>query len=396
MNRLLIYILCLLSAVKLTAHTGENVPAADSASDSLVVSLVTCSPGEEAYEVYGHTALRVQSLAHPDQDFVFNYGVFSFNEDYFLWRWLLGETDYSTEMAPYELFERFYTRQGRTVTVQPLSLTAAEARRAAELVMADMYAAREQGWTYRYNFFYDNCTTRALDIVEKALGDSAHIEWPQLESQTLRQMLHQFATPRSPWMSMGQDFLLGTEVDKPATMRQQLFSPIWASHYASQAFIVRADGSRTPLSAANPAALPGRDPHDPFEWPACIIGLLIIASAFYNRFNNKWWRLRAVVHFLQGLIGLLVTFLFLCSTHPAVDSNWLVTMFNPLWLVAAWYIWRHHGKIQGYSGWCYLGALAISIVLVTFGKLAGQEYPFIAVLLYIYFLISLPNHDKAK
>lgn len=36
---------------------------ADSAGDSLTVSLITCSPGSEAYERFGHTAIRVQRPA---------------------------------------------------------------------------------------------------------------------------------------------------------------------------------------------------------------------------------------------------------------------------------------------------------------------------------------------
>ena len=46
-------------------------------SDSLKASLLTCAPGTKSYELYGHTALRIQNTKTGD-DWVFNYGVFSF------------------------------------------------------------------------------------------------------------------------------------------------------------------------------------------------------------------------------------------------------------------------------------------------------------------------------
>ena len=45
--------------------------------DSIRFSLLTCAPGSEIYELFGHTALRYQNLTR-GTDVVFNYGMFSF------------------------------------------------------------------------------------------------------------------------------------------------------------------------------------------------------------------------------------------------------------------------------------------------------------------------------
>lgn len=393
------YILLMLLALlpgAVLANTESTTHATAADSLQLEAYLVTCSPGTELYEVYGHTALRLCWAGWSDSDVVANYGVFSFKEDNFLLRWLLGETDYSAELLPYPIFCNFYQGQGRTITEQRLNLTQHELRRLAASVVKDTEDAHFVGWTYRYNFFYDNCTTRVLDAIEQALDDSAHIEWSQPEEQTLREMLHQFAQPASPWMSEGQDFLIGTEVDRPATMRQQLFSPIWASNYVSRATIVRANGSRTPLALGAAAELPEQDAKNPLNLPFCIAGLLLIAAAIFQRFKGWWWHAHLVVHILQGVVGTLVAFLFLCSTHPAVDSNWLLSTFNPLWFIAAWYVWRHRGHITGRAGWCYIGSIIVMLILALIGKIAGQSYPLTAILLHIYLLLSLPQHDETK
>ena len=63
-------------------------------SDSLRISLLTCSPGPDAYERFGHTGLRVQDQRNPQMDVTFHYGVFSFNTPHFIYRFVKGETDY--------------------------------------------------------------------------------------------------------------------------------------------------------------------------------------------------------------------------------------------------------------------------------------------------------------
>ena len=50
------------------------------AAAELRVSLITCWPGKEVYELYGHTALRIRGTDSNNQPFdsVWNYGMFDF------------------------------------------------------------------------------------------------------------------------------------------------------------------------------------------------------------------------------------------------------------------------------------------------------------------------------
>ena len=59
-------------------------------SQDIQVSLITCSPGKEIYELEGHTALRIKT---PDYDMAVNYGIFDFNSPNFIYRFVKGETD---------------------------------------------------------------------------------------------------------------------------------------------------------------------------------------------------------------------------------------------------------------------------------------------------------------
>ena len=82
------------SAMAQSAATGiGESAAADSAkaADEPVVSLITCYPGQNIYELYGHTELRVRGSGY---DWVFNYGTFDFRAPNFIYRFVKGETDY--------------------------------------------------------------------------------------------------------------------------------------------------------------------------------------------------------------------------------------------------------------------------------------------------------------
>ena len=158
--------------------------------DSLEVSLLTCAPGHEVYRLYGHTALRVRNVNRPTQDDTYNFGWFSFNTPNFMLRFVLGRTDYSMAKESTALFAQTYIEDDAPVTAQVLDLTPAEARdvqRALNAIIEEHHTeVREYlvpnlsggqdrlrlempEWTYRYNFLYDNCTTRAIEAVEKVL-----------------------------------------------------------------------------------------------------------------------------------------------------------------------------------------------------------------------------------
>ena len=89
-------LLCNLAAGEMYAQTEVLRPkvsaTAGAPGDSLAVSLITCEPGPQIYELYGHTAIRIRHMRTGD-DVAFNYGMFNFNAPNFVMRFVLGETD---------------------------------------------------------------------------------------------------------------------------------------------------------------------------------------------------------------------------------------------------------------------------------------------------------------
>ncbi|MDE7190470.1 MAG: DUF4105 domain-containing protein, partial [Muribaculaceae bacterium] len=112
--------LFLLTVLVLRADTA--VPPAGAAGDTevpLTASLITCWPGTEIYELYGHSALRIRGRGI---DSVWNYGVFDFREPNFVGRFVSGKTDYMVMGYPFAWFLPEYRRRGSRVVEQDLNL----------------------------------------------------------------------------------------------------------------------------------------------------------------------------------------------------------------------------------------------------------------------------------
>ena len=214
---------------------------AQPADDSIRVSLITCSPGHEVYQLYGHTALRCENFTR-GMDVVFNYGIFSFSQPNFAWRFVLGQCDYMVMGTLWQQFPADYESRGSSITAQVLNLTPAEANRLFTNLLVN---CQPENCTYRYNFLFGNCTTKVRDMIEQSID--GRIAYPSLpEKMTFRQILHQYA-PRGSWESEGNDFLLGASLDTVVTDRDAMFIPEYLMKMADQAQVYATDGSLRPL-----------------------------------------------------------------------------------------------------------------------------------------------------
>lgn len=303
--------------------------------DSIQVSLMTCSPGTEVYSLYGHTALRVKDYTL-GRDWVFNYGVFSFSQPHFILNFVLGKCDYMVDAVTYEDFLREYEYRGSSVTEQVLNLTTDEANRILNNLVLNM---QPENQTYRYNFLYNNCTTKVRDMIEGSL-DGEVVYQPQLPAQTFRQILHVY-TAGYDWPEVGDDLLLGQEVDTVVTDRASMFAPLRLMNYADSATIRDYQGHERPLVLTTRQVLAQRDqaytPPFPLSPQMCAWLLLafsvLVALAEY-RFRRQLWIYDLLLMPAQGVAGLLLTFMFLFSEHPGVSSNWQIWVLHPVALFA--------------------------------------------------------------
>jgi hypothetical protein len=315
----------LLSILFLTAL----LPMWSSPMDSVRISLLTCAPGSEIYALFGHSAIRYEN-PEKDQDWVFNYGMFSFKEPNFVMRFVKGETDYQLGVVPFRYFETEYALRGSSVYQQVLNLTDEEKAKLISLLEENYLPSNR---VYRYNYFYDNCTTRARDKVEESI--QGKVVYPETEKEvSFRDIIHEF-TAGSEWGEFGIDLCLGSEADEPIDERKQMFAPFYMMEAARGAMIHRAD-TVVPLVLEEfkvVDAVLEDEPAFPLSPMTCAMGLLV-ATAFVVGWGIRKGRpclaWNVLMFFLQGLGGCIVAFLFFFSLHPTVGSNWLLMLFHPL------------------------------------------------------------------
>ncbi|WP_308772886.1 DUF4105 domain-containing protein [uncultured Bacteroides sp.] len=301
-----------------------------SQNDSIQLSLLTCAPGNEIYALFGHTAIRYQNFSQ-GVDWVFNYGMFSFNTPNFIYRFVKGETDYQLGITPFPYFEAEYALRGSSVYQQVLNLTPLEKQTLLRL-LRDNYLPENR--IYRYNYFYDNCTTRARDQIEKSI--QGKVVYPSVSwTKTFRGIVHEF-TVNSPWDELGIDLCLGAEADKAIDARKQMFAPFYMRYFADGAYIQDKDGNTRPFILREEKIVdvsPEIEPPfalTPMGAGALFLFLNVLVAFWQWRKKCIFWGWDVVLYAAQGIAGCIIAFLFFVSSHPTVGSNWLLILFNPI------------------------------------------------------------------
>ena len=303
--------------------------------DSIEVSLLTCSPHEEIYSLYGHSALRWhdmrQSSPNAGNDIVFNWGIFNFNKPYFVLRFVFGLTDYELGPIPYQPFCNYYQEWGSSVTEQVLNLTPEEKMRLQAALAENL---KPENRIYRYNYFYDNCSTRPRDIVEKCLN--GRLEYAQREDYTpsYREMVS-LCTRNHPWATFGNDMLLGVKADFATDLREQEFLPENLMYDFDHAQIYAAGEYRPLVKERRIPVLPGVQvieqdfPLSPMECALILLALTVVIMLIEWKSGKRQVWYDVILMTIQGLAG-CVLFVMLFSQHPTTSTNLQILLLNPL------------------------------------------------------------------
>lgn len=341
------------------------LPSTVVGQDSLRWSLLTCQPSQEIYQLFGHTALRCENYSRK-LDLVFNYGMFSFNTPNFVMRFVKGETDYQLGVEEYADFLRNYQNRNSGVIQQTLNLTQQESNKLWQLLVNN---ARPENRIYRYNYFYNNCTSKARDMIEQCLDGK--VVYPNAqEGKSFRSIIHEY-TKGSEWDELGIDLLLGQEADEKIGAREQMFAPFYLSDYLRKATI-NSGGETRPLVIEETNVLNfNNDPiwkGFPLSPVTCAWILFVIALGIANlEVWNKtiYWIWDVLIFGIQGIAGLIIGFLMFFSTHPTVDSNWMFMLFNPIPLLyLPIMIWKDWKKKEDFYHIINIVYLIIFIILM--------------------------------
>jgi hypothetical protein len=312
------------------------------------VYLVTCSPGTETYSIYGHSALRIV-IPSENLDMAYNWGVFDFATPNFVWKFAKGRLEYMLGVYSFDRFLQDYFLEQRSVVQQKINLEPGEIEILFALITENL---KPENRKYRYDFFYDDCSTRIRDLLEKSVGEK--LKYPPEISKdipTFREKVNQYQQPY-PWLQLGIDFLMGTPGDKKANLRDRMFLPIDLREGLSQT-VVNRNSKMIPL-LQNPSYLLEFDPPEKkqgfFTSPMFIFSLLLIliivlSATVRGRAANK--AIDLVIFSFFSILTLMMIFFNFFTDHQQMKWNLNIIWLSPfiilclvsLILNKAWFIW---------------------------------------------------------
>lgn len=391
------------STSALYAELEKNLSA-----DSLRVSLLTVSPGPDAYERFGHTGIRISS--RPDaMDVVYHYGVFNFRAPHFIYRFVKGETDYQLGVVPTAYFLRQQEWRGLAVLEQELALTTAQKLDLLERLIVNY---RPENRTYRYNYFFDNCATRPFRLIDRVTAGTIVYREDNAPGPTLRDMVKE-KTGRDTWLDFGISLVVAGRADRRTSSLERMFLPDYLSAAYGRAAIAAPDSAGTALrplvmesrqlAAGDPAVEAAIARRHPFTSPlACFWGLFAVVallSAWQLRRGSRFLFIDTLLLLAAGAAGVLVWFLNFCSEHPAVDGNWNCLWLWPTHLLFAVLIWIKKCK-KAVDIYFFLNFAAVCVYLIC-APFTGQHVnaaflPLIFTLALRAFLLSRPLWGRLR
>ncbi|MDP4204743.1 MAG: DUF4105 domain-containing protein [Bacteroidota bacterium] len=355
-------------------------------SPSSEVSLITCSPGDEIYAIYGHSAIRVKDDVQR-MDVVFNYGVFDFNAPHFIYRFCKGQTDYMLSVCDFPSFAEYYKEEGRSVYEQVLNLTPEERQR---LFAALLENYKIENRIYRYNFFFNNCSTKVRDMVVNNVSGKVSFLPESLAPRSFRQLLKLYMGG-CRWVELGINMIVGSPADEVASANEEMFLPEFMMSHFSFASINVAGISKPLVSQTNVIyQAPARPPYylsilNPFlVFLLVFISVLTLTIIELRGKKNFAW-LDPTVYGLVGLAGLIILWITCCSEHPAVRPNLNLIWALPLhfFFAIAWFF----KKIRGVLNWYHLFTSILLILFILSSYFLPQSFDCV-VYLFVLILLS--------
>lgn len=348
-------------------------------SPSATISILTCGSGDELYSSFGHSAYRVADPAL-GIDVVYNYGTFNFNAPNFYLNFTRGKLLFSLSRQQFVNFLYEYELENRWVNEQVLHLNEIQ-KNELFLFLENNYLPENRD--YKYDFFFDNCSTKMGAVLEQTFGASLEYDYTHLENHyTFRELIHQNLETNS-WSAFGIDLALGSVIDRKATPHEHLFLPNYVMRQLNYMTL-----EKTPLMLQERTILKEAQKQHPtiflsplFWLSVVLIIVILITYLDFKRGTRSRW-LDFSLFFATGVAGLVIVFLWFFTEHTTTVLNFNILWAFPLNFVVAFLLLRKGPKIK----WLFyyiLVLLVLSAAVLLLWRLKIQVFSPLLLLLLI-------------
>ena len=312
----------------------QHISASAQDSSRIRVSLLTCTPGQELYSIFGHSALHVID-SNSVTDIVYNYGTFNFDDEGFYLKFIRGKLLYSLSVENFNDFKFEYQASNRGITEQILNFSAAEKIALQHALIENL---KEENRHYKYDFFLDNCTTRLRDLIVKNKYPHPVLPAVMPINYKFRQAIHQYLNAgKQYWSKLSIDILLGAPTDAIMTSSQQQFLP--------DNLMKALDSSKNIRIVQSSQNFYEVQQQDSGSWftPMLFFSTLLLVYILFSLSSNKYFKniltgLDAGLFFTTGLLGIILIFMWVATDHSMTKNNYNLLWALPTHITIAFFI----------------------------------------------------------
>jgi hypothetical protein len=304
------------------------------------ITVLTMEGEPHPFFVFGHNALWIRDH-RLNRDEVYNWGTFRFDSITLIPEFFLGRFQYWVSVG--SLYSTVYTYRAanRTIWTQELNLSPEQKQQIVERVRLN---AKDENKYYKYDYYYDNCSTRIRDVIDDVCGGCIQKASMQKADMTFRQHTMRL-TQSLLYEYVVLDLVMGQRIDQPITQWEEAFLPLYLKRMLSEARIEH-NGVLKPLVKNEKIIFQSTRPPEPDQPPFMLMwylmwGLLLGGGAFLLAWlSSKHTGARIAFGVLIVLVGLVVGFfgffmppLMLFTDHKVAGLNENI-MQVPFWVIA--------------------------------------------------------------
>ena len=355
--------------------------------ESTEISVLTCDPGNEIYSLFGHSALRIKNPIN-GQDLVVNWGLFEFSESQFQFGYdfAKGRLKYYMGIQLMSNFITEYRRSKRGIREQVLNLSNQEKYKIIQLLEENY---KPENRKYKYEFFYDNCSSRLRDIIKKVFGENINFyQSPKSNKFTFRETIHLYLES-FPWLKLGIDLVLGKKIDKLVSNENLMFLPLNVEEIFDKS-LVQNNGSIKNLVKSKNTLIESFENKNKlnnigfYSWILLAITLLLIVFKLDKAFE-VWSSLNL---FIIGLLGIVLVFMWIGTDHNATKMNFNLLWASPFHFILIFCLIKE--SWNNFTYWYLILSLILIFTTILFWFTLTQEFnsfvkPIILELVIIYY-----------
>ena len=333
------------------------------------IDLLVMGPGDHLYTRGGHAALMVAEIEDGElvRSTVYNYGDTDWEDPMLVPHFLRGDlTFFLSDTGSIEsTLQEYGVRQGREITRQRLSLTAAQAAEVAKRLREGLSPGKRE---YTFHHVHALCSTKIMDLLDDVMGGALRAELLGQPGPSTGRHYQDLIFSESLLAVIAGDLFIGRQHDRVLDKWESTASPEHMRDYLQSILVPRAPGAseRVPF-AETPVLLVARTTPLVLSpswagkalWGALLLALLGAGAAGYRRVRTavegtavgaKASGARASLEdkgelaakvivwasLVSGVIGLLILGFTALSKVPEFNQNELILVFWPADLWLAW------------------------------------------------------------